>query len=122
MTTPIYPSLCNEDMKKNLIAPSAMYFTSLLIFAITGSLNPRGGVLMSVVASVTDVAAAIITQNSTKKEDTNFRLVAITVIPLTLGLCIGMSFASAFLMSLTNLAVRTLLHEYCFQTNESEAK
>jgi len=116
----IHHSITNDTLKTDLLWPSATFFVLFPVYLATGALNPKFGVLASIVASVTDVAAGVITGNSEKKEDQYFRFAAIVLIPLTLELCIGLSLASALLMSITNLGVRILLHEYCFRTPECE--
>lgn len=104
--------------KTNLIGPSVEYLSVRFVHALTGTLNPASGLLMGVVSSVVDVAAGIITKGSSSEADTYFRLAATTIVPLSLGMFLGLSFASSLTMTLINLIARLTLFSYVFEAEK----
>jgi len=101
--------------KTDTMAPCAAYFAFGMIHMITGSTNPVTGLMMSCVSSIVDVATGIFTNYSEEPEDKYFRFTASTVIPLTLGMCLGLPLHTAVMMSLINLGLRVLLYEHLFE-------
>jgi len=106
--------------KEDVLTPCLVNIFASSIYVLTGALNPKGAVLMSCVASVANFTATHITQNSQEAEDRYFRLATATLVPLTFGMCIGMPLATVLLMTITDCAIRILLHEY-FQKRSPES-
>jgi len=106
------PTPIHSLQKEDILTPCLVNVFASTVYIMTGALNPKGAVLMSLVASVANVTATHITQNSQAVEEQRFRLAAATLVPLTFGVCIGMPLATVFLMTVTDCAIRILLHEY----------
>jgi len=106
------PTPIHSLQKEDILTPCMVNVFASAIYILTGTLNPKGAVLMSCVASVANFTATHITQNSQKVEDQRFRLAAATLVPLTFGVCIGLPLATVLLMTITDCAIRILLHEY----------
>ncbi|NGX57642.1 MAG: hypothetical protein K940chlam3_00535 [Chlamydiae bacterium] len=106
--------------KTNLIGPCAVYFTVGTVHTITGGLNPVSGLMMGIASSIVDIVAGIITNGSTKDEDMYFRLAATSLIPLSMGMCLGLTLTTALVMSIINLGTRVILNEYVFDVNLSQ--
>ncbi len=103
--------------KTDLAAPFTAFFAFKAIRVATGGFNPITGLMISTVASFADILGSAITNGSQENSDLYFRYAVTILAPLAIGMCLGMPFVPALIMTIANLGIRLLIYEFFFQEN-----